>query len=142
AERDKKIDQPFHRKVSGTVPYEQRHMWLLDPEDLARLRLRQTARLDDAVDLQRQASLEEILFRMREPQVREDVAASLDVVDFRELPCHVNAAFLGGAARRLPVCCGSGPSRVSASRSPVSISSGRRGARRWPRRTARCTTAR
>ena len=68
AERGQEIHQAFHREISRPIAHEQRHVRLLDAENLTGLRLRQMACLDDAVDLQRQAGFEQFLFGMGRPK--------------------------------------------------------------------------
>jgi hypothetical protein len=52
-EGSEKIHEALHRKGAGLASHERRHMRLLDAEDFARLRLREAALLDQAVDAQR-----------------------------------------------------------------------------------------
>ena len=51
-ERRQEIHQSLYREVPRPVAHQQRHMGLLDAQNLTSLHLRQVARLDVAVDLQ------------------------------------------------------------------------------------------
>src|SRR5262249_26752131 len=74
-ERSQELDQPPDGEIASTVAHQRRHVRLLDAESLAGLHLGQAARLDDPVDLQRQTSLEQLLFRIWHAEVSEDIAA-------------------------------------------------------------------
>jgi hypothetical protein len=57
AEVSQKLHQALDRKRPGAIPHQRGDVRLLDAEDLARLGLGQTARLDELVYLQGQACL-------------------------------------------------------------------------------------
>src|SRR5271170_1473180 len=76
SERGEKLHQAADRELSGTVAHQRRDVGLPDAEDFAGLRLRQAALLDDLVDLQRQAGLEQLLLGIRQAEISEHVAAA------------------------------------------------------------------
>jgi hypothetical protein len=89
-ERCQKSHQSFHWDIPGAIAEQLRHLQLRDAQDPPGLRLRQPARLDVAVDLQRQSGLEQFLFRMRQAKVGEHIAAALLMGDGRRLSRHVS----------------------------------------------------
>src|SRR5215510_2433449 len=98
-ERSQELDQPPNGEIAGAVAHQRGHMRLLDTENLASLRLGKAARLEDLVDLQRQAGLEQVLFWIWQAEVSEDVAAA----GLRSHSCfcflaHPSSAFLYEAA--------------------------------------------
>lgn len=70
AERGEKLHQAAHGKTARTIAHQQGDMRLLDSENLARLGLSEAALLDQTVDLQCPAGLEQFLLGMGKPQVR------------------------------------------------------------------------
>jgi hypothetical protein len=92
SERGQEFHQPSDREIAGAVAHQQGDVRLLDAEDGAGLRLRQPARFDDFIDLQRQPCLEQFLLRIRQAEIGKDIAAAF--------PCacsclldHVSSAF-------------------------------------------------
>ena len=53
-ESSQEVHQPFHGEVPGPIAHQQRHLRLPDAKDFTSLRLCDTTRLDDAVELLRQ----------------------------------------------------------------------------------------
>ena len=71
-----KLKQTAHRKASGTVAHERGNMRLPDTERGRSLALRQTSLFDDAVDLKRQTRFDQLLFRVGQSKIGEDIAAA------------------------------------------------------------------
>jgi hypothetical protein len=80
AKLGQELHQPLDREHPGPVAHQGRDMRLLDTKDLAGLRLRESARLDDLVDLERQPRLQQVLLSMGQvisgPRIR--------IVDYRD----------------------------------------------------------
>src|SRR5208282_1380267 len=72
-----KIHEALDGEGAGTVAHQYRHTWLLDAEDLPRLRLSEPTLLDEAVNLQREARFQKFLLGMDKPEVGEDVSPAL-----------------------------------------------------------------
>ena len=71
------VHEALDRKSSGLSAHERRDMRLLDAEDFACLRLRESALLDEPIDAQHKVRLKLLAFRVRECEIRENVAAAL-----------------------------------------------------------------
>jgi hypothetical protein len=64
AEGNQEVHESFNRKIAGTVAHQRRNVGLLGAQYGPRLRLREMAIFDDAVDLQRKMRLELLAFRI------------------------------------------------------------------------------
>ena len=76
-EGGQKVHQALDGKGTGAIAHQGGNMGLLDAEDLARFRLGQAALPDVAIDLQGELCLQELLFRVGQAEVGEDVAGAL-----------------------------------------------------------------
>jgi hypothetical protein len=77
AKLGQELHQALDREQPRPVAHQTRDVRLLDAEDLAGHGLREAARLDDPVDLQRQARPEQLLLRVGQGEVGEYVPAPL-----------------------------------------------------------------
>ncbi len=99
----KKIHKALDGEITRAIAHQQRDVRLLDAENFPGLGLRQVASLDEAVNLEREPCLEELLFGMRKTEVSQDITAALSrphgAFSSRG---HVNSFLFGGVVRRQP----------------------------------------
>lgn len=102
-EGGEKIHEALDGEGARPVAHQGGDAGLLDAEDLPGLRLGEATRLDEAVNLEREARFQEFLFRMGKPEIGENVPTALFELDrlFRSGD-HFSSAFLGGDVRPQP----------------------------------------
>src|SRR5215813_7225536 len=74
SQRRQEFNQTANGKIPRAIAHQSRDVRLLDPENSPSVGLRQSATLDNLVNLKRQASLEHFLLRIGQTKVRKDVA--------------------------------------------------------------------
>jgi hypothetical protein len=75
-ERDEKAQQAFNRKLPEFAAQHFRDIGLLDAKKIGRLDLFQAAMLQYAVDLENELRFDQVLFGIRQAEVRENIPAS------------------------------------------------------------------
>jgi len=72
-----KVYEAFDREGAGAVAHQGGDVGLLDAEDVPGSGLGKAARLDEAVDLQREPCFQELLFGMGKTEIGEHIPAAL-----------------------------------------------------------------
>jgi len=75
-ERGEKVHEAFDGKGTGAVAHQCRNVRLLDAKNLSRFRLPEAASLYEAIDLQGEFGLQQLLLRMRQAEVSENIATA------------------------------------------------------------------
>lgn len=71
-----KLQQPPHRKTTGTITHEQRNMRLFDTKRHGSLALCHASLLDDPINLKCQSRFDQMLFRIGQTEIGEDIVAA------------------------------------------------------------------
>jgi hypothetical protein len=103
--------EEFHeasdRKVTRTIPHQQRDLRLLHAKNFGDFDLCHTMAIENPIDLQGELSLEHLLFGIGKTNVREDISAAFGyagniLVCFFRFGFHFSSASLHSPARLLP----------------------------------------
>jgi hypothetical protein len=118
AQLGQELHEALGRKDPRPVAHQGRDVRLLDAEDLAGLGLGQPTILDQLVDLQREARLQQLLFGMGRSRSANTLPLPFSARILLFFFLMVGPAFLGSGARRPPTAAGSARCPSAASRCP------------------------